>query len=121
MTLSTRSAGTSDATKIRHNVVPSPAPTASRKTTQQASFITDKSSKRRFLTNMGSDLCVFPRKLITQRRTRINYDIRAANGITIPTYGWLPLSINPGFHVAICGGQRHTTPYRSRFAPTSAS
>jgi hypothetical protein len=42
------------------------------------------------------DLCVFPRRLIPQRRSRVNYDLCAANGTTIPTYGWLPLSLNLG-------------------------
>jgi hypothetical protein len=60
-------------------------------------FITNKSSKRRFLIDMGSDLCVFPRKLIPQRRSRVNYDLRAANCTAIPTYGWLPLSLNLEF------------------------
>jgi hypothetical protein len=55
-----------------------------------------KTSKRRFLIDTGSDLCVFPRKLIPQRRLRIHYDHCAANGTTIPTYGWLPLSLNLG-------------------------
>jgi hypothetical protein len=59
-------------------------------------FITDKASKRRFLIDTGSDLCVFPRRLIPQHRSRVNYDCCAANGITIPTYGWLPLSLNLG-------------------------
>jgi hypothetical protein len=59
-------------------------------------FVTDKSSKLRFLIDTGSDLCVFPRKLIPQRRERFNYDLCAANGTTIPTYGWLPLSLNLG-------------------------
>jgi cleavage and polyadenylation specificity factor subunit 1 len=35
-------------------------------------------------------------KLISHRRTRVNYDVNAANGTTIPTYGWLPLSLNLG-------------------------
>jgi cleavage and polyadenylation specificity factor subunit 1 len=39
---------------------------------------------------------VFPRKLIPQRRECVNYDLCAANGITIRTYGWLPLSLNLG-------------------------
>jgi hypothetical protein len=39
---------------------------------------------------------VYPRKLIPQRRTRVNYDLFAANGTTIPTYRWLPLSLNLG-------------------------
>jgi hypothetical protein len=59
-------------------------------------FVTDKSSKQRFLIDTGSDLCVFPHKLIPQRRERVNYDLCAANGTTIPTYGWLPLSLNLG-------------------------
>jgi hypothetical protein len=59
-------------------------------------FITDKVSKCRFLIDTGSDLCVFSRKLIPQRRTRVNYDLCAANGTTISTYGWLPLNHNLG-------------------------
>jgi cleavage and polyadenylation specificity factor subunit 1 len=59
-------------------------------------FITDKTSKFRFLIDTGSDLCLFPRKLVPQRRERVNYDLCAANGTTISTYGWLPLSLNLG-------------------------
>jgi hypothetical protein len=58
--------------------------------------IPDKTSKRKFLIDTGSDLCVFPRKLIPQRKSRVNYELRAVNGTTIPTYGWLPLSLNLG-------------------------
>jgi cleavage and polyadenylation specificity factor subunit 1 len=57
-------------------------------------FITDKVTKLRFLIDTGSDLYVYPCKLIPQRRTRVNYDLCAANGTTIPTYGWLPLGLN---------------------------
>jgi hypothetical protein len=57
-------------------------------------FITDKLSKHRFLIDTGSDLCVFPRKLVPQRRSTV--DLSAANGTTIPTYGWLPPSLNLG-------------------------
>jgi hypothetical protein len=39
---------------------------------------------------------VYPRKLIPRRRERVNYDLCAANGTTIPTYGWLSLSLNLG-------------------------
>jgi hypothetical protein len=66
------------------------------KTVTSHLFITDKTSKRRFLIDTGSDLCVFPRKLIPQRKSRVNYDLSVANGTTIPTYGWLPLSLNLG-------------------------
>jgi hypothetical protein len=58
--------------------------------------IAEKSTKQRFLIGTSSDLCVFPRKLIPQRRTRVNYDLCAANGTTIPTYGWLPLRLKLG-------------------------
>jgi hypothetical protein len=37
---------------------------------------------------------MFPRKLIPQRKERINYDIRVANGTAVPTYRWLSLSLN---------------------------
>jgi predicted aspartyl protease len=59
-------------------------------------FITDRVSKRRFLIDTGSDLCVFPRKLVSGRRERVNYDLFAANGSTIPTYGWISVSLNLG-------------------------
>jgi hypothetical protein len=59
-------------------------------------FVTDKSSKLLFLINTGSDLCVFPRKLIPQQRERVNYDLCAANGTPIPTSGRLSLSLNLG-------------------------
>jgi hypothetical protein len=65
-------------------------------TTTDRPFITDRLSKRKFLVDMGSDLSVYPRRLILRRKDRDNYDLSAANGTTIPTYGWLPLSLNLG-------------------------
>jgi hypothetical protein len=59
-------------------------------------FVTDRHSKRQFLIDMGSDLCVYPRMLIPQRREQSNYDLCAANGTTFYTYRWLPLSFNFG-------------------------
>jgi hypothetical protein len=83
-------------------------------TTTGRLFIADKSTKHRFLIDTGSDVHVYPSKLIPQRRTGVNYDLCAANGTTIPTYGWLPLSLNLGFYMAIGGGWRHTTIHWSR-------
>jgi hypothetical protein len=37
-----------------------------------------------------------PRRLIPQRKDRDNYVLSAANGTTIPTYGWLSLSLYLG-------------------------
>jgi hypothetical protein len=59
-------------------------------------FNTDKVTKLRFLIDAGSNLCIYHCKLIPQHRALVNYDLCAANGTTIPTYGWLPLSLNLG-------------------------
>ena len=59
-------------------------------------FITDRVSKQRYLVDTGSDLCVFPRKLLPGRRERTDYNLYAANGTTIPTYGWTSRSLNLG-------------------------
>jgi hypothetical protein len=58
--------------------------------------VTDKHSQRRFLIDTGSDLCVYPHKYLPHRRPRVNYDLYAADGSTIHTYGWLPLTLNLG-------------------------
>jgi hypothetical protein len=59
-------------------------------------FVTDSSSKRQFVVDTGSDLCMYPRRLAPRRKERANYDLCAANGTTIHIYGWLPLSLNLG-------------------------
>jgi hypothetical protein len=43
-----------------------------------------------------SDLCVYPRKHLPGRRERTDYNLYAANGTTIPTYGWASQSLNLG-------------------------
>ncbi|GBP64684.1 hypothetical protein EVAR_47700_1 [Eumeta japonica] len=43
-----------------------------------------------FLVDTGSELCVFPRSAVQQRRTRLS----AANGTTINTYGSVNLELN---------------------------
>jgi hypothetical protein len=50
-------------------------------------FITDRSTKRQYLVDTGSDLCVYPRRLVPRRMERVDYDLCAANGSTIHTYG----------------------------------
>ena len=44
----------------------------------------------------GSNLCVFPRKLLPGRRERTDYTLYAANGTTILTYGWTSLCLYLG-------------------------
>jgi hypothetical protein len=52
--------------------------------------------KLRYLVDTGSNLCVFPRKLLPWCRERTDYTLYAANGTTIPTYGWFSQSLNLG-------------------------
>ena len=59
-------------------------------------YITDRGSNLRFLVDTGSDLCVFPRRLVPGRKGRTGYDVFAAIGTPIPTYGWHTLTLNLG-------------------------
>jgi hypothetical protein len=131
-------AGTIGASEIGRKIVPSLAATVSREydaadeaaahvcsTATGRLFATDKSSELRFLIDTGSDLCVFPRKLIPQCRKRVNYDLCAVNGTTIPTYGWLPLRLNLGLcrEFARCFVVANITQLllEQTFCPTTAS
>lgn len=59
-------------------------------------FVTDQTSKIQFLVDTGSDLCVFPRSALKNRRQETSYQLCAANGSTINTYGYLHLVLNLG-------------------------
>jgi hypothetical protein len=56
----------------------------------------DRISKRQFLIDTGSDICMHPCRLIPRRKERVKYDLCAPNGTTIATYAWLPLRLNLG-------------------------
>ena len=70
---------------------------------RQAASSSRTVSKQQFLVNTSSDLCVYPRRLVLRREEGANYDLCAANGTTIHTYGWLPLSLNLGLHPDLTG------------------
>lgn len=59
-------------------------------------FVTDRSSKTQFLVDTGSDLCVFPRSALRDRRARTDYSLCAANGSSIATYGCINLDLDFG-------------------------
>lgn len=61
-------------------------------------FVTDRHSKLQFLVDTGSDLCVFPRSALRDRRARTNFELCAANGSNIFTYGYVHLNLNLGMH-----------------------
>lgn len=67
-------------------------------------FITDRTTKTQLLVDTGSDLCVFPRSRIQERREPTSYKLTAANGTTINTYGYTHLNLDLGL--------RRTYPWR---------
>ncbi|KAF7263216.1 hypothetical protein GWI33_003487, partial [Rhynchophorus ferrugineus] len=48
-------------------------------------FVKDRNSNQEFLVDTGTDLCVFPRRLVNGHRKKTNYDLTAANGSIIAT------------------------------------
>ena len=61
-------------------------------------FVTDRNSKIRFLVDTGADLCVFPRSCIRGHACKSDYELYAANGTRIATYGTTTLA--PTFLIA---------------------
>ncbi|XP_076299334.1 uncharacterized protein LOC143218180 [Lasioglossum baleicum] len=59
-------------------------------------FIMDQHSKTQFLVDTGADLCVYPRSLIRGPCSGAGYELSAANGTPIPTYGTTTLTLNLG-------------------------
>lgn len=59
-------------------------------------FVTDQTSKVQYLIDTGSDLCCFPRRLLKGRFVTSGYDLSAANGSSIQTYGDISLCLNLG-------------------------
>lgn len=59
-------------------------------------FVTDSRSKTQFLIDTGSDLCVYPRTALHDRREKTNYQLCAANGSNINTYGYVQFNIDLG-------------------------
>ncbi|KAG7294803.1 hypothetical protein JYU34_022827 [Plutella xylostella] len=59
-------------------------------------FITDQRSKVQFLVDTGSDLCVYPRSAIARHLDKTNYELCAANGTSIKTYGFINVVLNLG-------------------------
>ena len=57
-------------------------------------FVMDRNTKQRYLVDTGSDLCVFPTRLLPKSRERTDYTLYAANVTTISTYGWGSRSMN---------------------------
>lgn len=65
-------------------------------TTPGRLFVKDRGTKMQFLVDTGSDLCVFPRSQLQERRASTSYKLMAANGTTINTYGYVHLTLDFG-------------------------
>lgn len=59
-------------------------------------FVTDKHSAMKFLVDTGSDLCVFPKSVAKGHKEKTSYQLCAANGSAINTYGYAHLVLNLG-------------------------
>lgn len=65
-------------------------------TRQGRLFVTDRISNIQFLVDTGSDLCVYPRNVLRDRRSKTDFELTAANGSTIHTFGFIELNLNLG-------------------------
>lgn len=59
-------------------------------------FLTDQRTKIQYLVDTGSDVCVFPKSGIKEHHPKADYELCAANGTTINTYGYAHIVLNIG-------------------------
>lgn len=59
-------------------------------------FIIDQGTKEEFLIDTGSDLCVYPRTRVKGRIMKTAYEMFAANGSTVNTYGIRTINLDLG-------------------------
>ena len=65
-------------------------------TTSNRLFVTDTTSKKRFLIDTGSDVSCYPRRYVKQNLQETGYELSAANNSGIQTFGHIPLNLNLG-------------------------
>lgn len=68
--------------------------------TSRRLFVTDQYTKNKYLIDTGSDICCFPRRLLKGCFTSSGYNLSAANGTSIKTYGCTTLHLNLGLRRA---------------------
>jgi len=57
-------------------------------------YVSDKNSEIQFLVDTGADLCVYPRSRLRGPLKKDSYELLAANGTAIATYGTVVLTLN---------------------------
>ncbi|KMQ91746.1 gag pol polyprotein [Lasius niger] len=81
-------------------------------------FIVDRNTKTRYLIDTGSDVSVYPRSKTKGRQRAETYQLFAANGSTIITYGTITLQPNLGLRsvpLAIYHRRRDTAHHKLGF------
>lgn len=59
-------------------------------------FVKDRGTNTEYLIDTGSDICVYPVTALRERRRITNYQLSAANGSTIDTYGYFQQNLDLG-------------------------
>jgi len=59
-------------------------------------YVTDRLTKMSFLVDTSADLCVYPCSRLQERQMQTTYELFAANGTTVHTYGCINLHLNLG-------------------------
>ena len=77
------------------NVKDSPQRTAYLPSSSRLS-ITDQITKHLFLVDTGSDSCYLPKRLLRDRRSSTDFQLKAANNSLIKTYDFLKINLNLG-------------------------
>jgi predicted aspartyl protease len=57
-------------------------------------FVTDRRTKISFLVDTGADVCVYPRSKLRKTANKEDYELFAANGTRIATYGTILMSLD---------------------------
>jgi hypothetical protein len=57
-------------------------------------YVKDQQTKTSFLVDTGVDLCVYPRSRLRERLTQTSYELFAANGTIVRTYGCITLRLD---------------------------
>ena len=57
-------------------------------------FVRDRKTRISFLVDTGADTCVYPRSSIREQVNKTDYELFAANGTRIATYGTIMMSLD---------------------------
>jgi hypothetical protein len=59
-------------------------------------YVMDRLTRTSLLVDTGANLCVYPRSRLRECRTQTTYELFAANGTIVHTYGCITLGLDLG-------------------------